>query len=110
MEANKGRWLEVELHRLKGGLLLAHFRPDLAEACFRRAIDVAREQGARMWELRPATSLARLWQDSGRHIEAHDLPAPIRGRFTEGSDAPDLVEAKRLILGLGRRARGRREL
>jgi predicted ATPase len=94
-----GRWLEAELHRLRGELLLALASPDLAEAetGFSRAIGVAREQGAKMWELRAATSLARLWRDQGRHAEAHDLLAPIYGWFTEGFDMPDLRDAKALL-------------
>jgi predicted ATPase len=97
-----GRWLEAELHRLRGELLLALPGPDLAEAeaCFSRAIAVAREQGARLWELRAATSLARLWRDQGRHAETYDLLAPICGWFTEGFDTADLQDAKALLDGL----------
>ena len=64
VERTGGRWIEAELHRLRGELLLALPEPDQpeAEACFRRALAVAREQGAKMWELRAATSLARLWR------------------------------------------------
>ena len=94
-----GRWLEAELHRLRGELLLA--LPELdqaaAEACFRRAVAVAREQGARTWELRAATSLARLWRGPGQAAEARDLLAPVYGWFTEGFDTPDLREAKALL-------------
>ena len=102
VERTGGRWLEAELHRLRGELLLALPEPDPAEAeaCFRRALAVAREQGARMWELRAATSLARLWRDQGRHAEARDLLAPVYGWFTEGFDTPDLQEAR----GAARRA------
>jgi predicted ATPase len=98
-----GRWLEAELHRLRGELLLALPGPDLAEAeaCFSRAIAVAREQGARMWELRAATSLARLWQNKGKCGEARDLLAPVHGWFTEGFDTLDLLEAKALLEALG---------
>ena len=99
VERNGGRWLEAELHRLRGELLLALPEPDpaAAEACFRRAVAVAREQGARMWELRAATSLARLWRDQGEAAEARDLLAPVYGWFTEGFDTPDLVTARRLL-------------
>ena len=59
-----------------------------AEACYQQALAVARDQGARLWELRAATSLARLWRDQGRRAEAHDLLAPVYGWFTEGFDTP----------------------
>jgi predicted ATPase len=97
-----GRWIEAELHRLRGELLLMPAAPDLceAEACFHRALAVAREQGARMWELRTATSLARLWRDQGRQEEAHVRLAPIYGRFTADSHTPDLREAKALLNAL----------
>jgi predicted ATPase len=61
------------------------------------ALAVAREQNARMWELRTATSLARLWDDQGRRSEARDLLAPIFGWFTEGFDTADLKDAKALL-------------
>jgi predicted ATPase len=96
------RWIEAELHRLGGELRLATPEPDQseAEACFRRALAVAHEQQAKLWELRAATSLARLWQDQRRN-EAHDLLAPIYGWFTEGFDTPDLKQAKALLHELG---------
>jgi predicted ATPase len=99
VERTKGRWLEADLHRLRGELLLAVAEPEQpeAEACFRRALAVAREQGAKMWELRAATSLARLWTEQGRRAEAHNLLAPLYGWFTEGFDTPDLKEAKALL-------------
>jgi predicted ATPase len=92
-------WLKAELHRLRGELLLAPPTPDQpeAEACFRQALAVAREQDARMWELRAATSLAQLWRDEGRRAEAHDLLAPVYGWFTEGFDTADLKDAKALL-------------
>ena len=94
-----GRWLEAELHRLRGELLLAVPEVDqaTAEVCFRRAVAVAREQGARTWELRAATSLARLRCSQDRQAEGHDLLAPAYGWFTEGFHTPDLREAKVLI-------------
>ena len=61
---------------------------------------MAREQGTRSFELRAATSLARLWRDQGKHTEARDLLAPIYGWFTEGFDTRDLKEAKALLNGL----------
>ena len=109
------RWIEPELHRLKGELLLALPEADTteAEACFRHAIAIAREHGARMLELRTATSLARLWRESGRTGEARELLAPVYDWFTEGFDTPDLKEAKALLHELasappGSRARSRR--
>jgi predicted ATPase len=68
-----------------------------AEACFRQAIDLARDQDAKLWELRGATSLAGLWGKQGRGAEAYDLLAPIYGWFTEGFDMADLKDAKALL-------------
>jgi predicted ATPase len=80
-------------------LRLALLAPDQheAETCFRQALAVAREQDARMWELRAATSLARLWRNQDKWAEARDLLAPIYGWFREGFDMPDLREAKALL-------------
>jgi predicted ATPase len=100
VEGNGARWLEAELHRLRGELLLALAGPDRgpeAEACFGRALTIAREQAAKMWELRAATSLVRLWAGRGRRQEARNLLAPICGWFAEGCDAPDLQDAKELL-------------
>ena len=93
------RWFKAELQRLKGEALLALSpdRVDEAGACYRQAITVARNQNARLWELRAASSLARLCRDQGRFAEAHDLLAPIYGWFMEGFDTPDLKEAKALL-------------
>jgi predicted ATPase len=68
-----------------------------AEACFQQALDVARRQRAKSWELRAAMSLARLCQQQGKRAEAHALLAPIYGWFTEGFDTADLQEAKVLL-------------
>ncbi|HEV8029084.1 MAG TPA: AAA family ATPase [Stellaceae bacterium] len=90
---------EPELHRLRGAWLAAH-RPERraeAEECHRQAIAVARAQQAKLYELRAATGLARLWRGDGRHGEARDLLAPIYGWFTEGLDAPDLQTARSLL-------------
>lgn len=96
-----GRWFEAELHRVRGELLLVTPARRLAAAAsFRRALTVAREQSARMWELRAATSLARLWRDQNKRTEARDLLAPVYGWFTEGFDTPDLREAKALLIEL----------
>jgi predicted ATPase/class 3 adenylate cyclase len=96
------RWYEPELYRLKGALLL---QPSLAnqmeaESCFHHALDIARHQQAKSFELRAATSLARLWQQQGKRQEAHDLLAPVYHWFTEGFDTADLQEAKALLEAL----------
>jgi predicted ATPase len=67
------------------------------EECFRRALDVSRRQGARMFELRAAVSLARLWRDQERDVEPRDLLAPVYDWFTEGFDTVDLKDAKALL-------------
>jgi predicted ATPase len=92
------RW-DAELYRLKGELLLAHSAEHLAEAeiCFRQALNIARRQQAKSWELRAAISLARLWQQQGKRAAAHELLAPIYGWFTEGFDTADLQAAKALL-------------
>ena len=93
------RWFEAELHRLRGEWLIAHRSGEQAEAeaCFERALVVARRQSAKMWELRAAMSFARLRRNQGRPVEARDLLAPVYERFTEGLDTPDLKEAKALL-------------
>jgi len=91
------RWLAAELNRLKGKLLMrqGHFEP--AEQLYRKALSIAQEQGAKFWELRAATSLARLHCDRRRHSEARDLLGPVYGWFTEGFDTQDLKGAKALL-------------
>jgi class 3 adenylate cyclase/tetratricopeptide (TPR) repeat protein len=94
----------AEIHRLKGCMLLQQGGEDAicrAEACFHQALDIARRQHAKSWELRAATSLARLWQSQGKRQEAHDLLAPVYGWFTEGFDTADLQEAKVFLEELG---------
>jgi predicted ATPase len=92
-------WFEAELHRLRGELLLSLPEPNRteAEACFRRAMAVARGQEAKLWELRAAMSLARLWRDQGRRSECHELLTPVYGWFTEGFDTADLMDTKALL-------------
>jgi predicted ATPase len=87
LEETEEHWCEAELHRLKGELLLSLATPDAseAEACYRLAIAIAQRQGAKMLELRAATSLARLWREQGKCTEAYDLLAPVYGWFTEAS-------------------------
>jgi predicted ATPase len=70
---------------------------EVAEELYRKALSIAREQGAKLWELRAAANLARLRLDQGRPAEARDLLAPVYGWFTEGFDTPDLREAKALL-------------
>ena len=89
---------DSHLHRLDGDLRLATGgTADEAAARYHRALAIAREQGARSFELRVATSLARLWRDQGRRAEARDLLAPVYAWFTEGFDTRDLIEAKALL-------------
>jgi predicted ATPase len=99
VERTGERWFEAELHRLKGGVMLSVRNDSGAEAerCFRRAITVGREQGAKLWELRAAVSLARLWAEQGERRKAYDLLAPVDGRFTEGFDTADLKDARALL-------------
>jgi predicted ATPase len=94
------RWLEAELNRHKGQLLLRQGHSEPAEVLYRRALSIAAEQGARLWQLRASTSLARLRRDQDRRAEARDLLEPVYGWFTEGFDTPDLKEAKALLDGL----------
>ena len=94
---------EAELYRLRGELLLQQ-SPDNsteAESCFQQAITIAQIQSAKSWELRAATSLARLWQQQNKHQEAYDLLSPVYNWFTEGFDTADLKDAKMLLDELG---------
>jgi predicted ATPase len=90
---------EPEVHRFMVDLLLRRnpSAPDRAEVSYRRAIECARSQEAKSWELRATASLARLWRDQGKPAEAHALLAPVYGWFTEGFDTADLKEAKALL-------------
>jgi predicted ATPase len=97
IETTQERWSEAEMHRLRGTLLLSMHERAAAEDSFRLALTVAQQQSAKFWELRAATSLARLWRDQDKRIEARDLLAPIYDWFTEGFDTPVLKEAKALL-------------
>jgi predicted ATPase len=97
VETTQERWAEAEMHRLRGTLLLSMHQRAAAEDSFRLALTVAQQQSAKFWELRAATSLARLWRDQGKRRQAHDLLAPVYGWFTEGLDTPVLQEAKALL-------------
>jgi class 3 adenylate cyclase/predicted ATPase len=100
VEKTKERWLEADLYRHRGKLLLRQGQPEVAEKLYRKALGIAREQEAKMWELRAAVSLARLRSDQDRRTEARDLLVSIYSWFTEGFDTPDLKEAKALLEGL----------
>jgi class 3 adenylate cyclase/predicted ATPase len=99
LEQSGERSIEVEVHQTRGDALRAGgmHRWAEAEACYSRAIEVAREQKAKSWELRAATSLARLWQDQGRRRQAWDVLAQIYDWFTEGFGTRDLQDAKALL-------------
>jgi predicted ATPase len=99
MDTTGARVYAAELYRLTGALLLQQAVPDAAQAetCFHQALDVARHQQAKSWELRTATSLARLWQSQDKRQDAYALLAPVYEWFTEGFDTADLQEAKGLL-------------
>jgi len=97
VEKKGGRWLAAELNRHKGQLLLRQGHSEAAEELYRKALSIATEQEAKLWELRAAASLARLRHDQGRDKEARDILAPVYGWFTEGFDTPDLKEATALL-------------
>ena len=99
-ERNEDRWCSAWLLRVKGELVLLENKPDavaVAEGYFRQALEWARRQGALSWELRAATSLARLWRDQGRTKDARELLAPVYDRFTEGFETADLKATKALL-------------
>jgi len=99
------RWWEVELHRLKGELLVRKAVEDIgrsprrceAETYFRRALDVARRQQAKSLELWAAMSLSRLWRQQGKREAARQLLTPLAGWFTEGVDTADQQEARGVL-------------
>ena len=97
--ASGERGWNAEIHRLCGKLTARLPYPDPAKAAdsFCTALAIAREQGTRGYELRAATSLARLWREQGRRGEARELLAPIYGWFTEGFDTADLRDAGKLL-------------
>jgi predicted ATPase/DNA-binding winged helix-turn-helix (wHTH) protein len=120
VDKNGERFYEAELYRLQGELLLTQeiksqkakgksqklLTPgpqSEAEACFHKAIDIARRQRAKSWELRAVMSLVRLWRQQGKKEEARQMLAEIYGWFTEGFGTADLQEAKALLEALNRR-------
>ena len=99
IERTGARWNEAEVHRLKGELLLNQDASNVvqAEKCFSTAIEISRNQKAKSWELRSATSLAALLAKQGKRDEARAMPADIYNWFTEGFDTADLKDAKALL-------------
>ncbi len=98
-ETTQERWHDAELNRIAGEIALLSPERDVAkaEAYFARALEVAQKQQAKSWELRAATSMARLWRDQGRRPQARKLLAPVYGWFTQGFDTLDLKQAKTLL-------------
>ena len=90
---------DAELARLRGEILLDQDegRTEEPERLFHEALEIARRQEAKGWELRSATSLARLWQRQGKQAEARDVLQPVYGWFTEGFGTRDLKDAKALL-------------
>jgi class 3 adenylate cyclase/tetratricopeptide (TPR) repeat protein len=99
LATTKERWAEADMHRLRGTVLQAA-NEAAAEASYRQALGVAREQNARFWELRAAVDLARLWHRQGKRSEARELLAPVYGWFTEGLDSPSLQDARAVLAEL----------
>ncbi|RDH75615.1 hypothetical protein DVS77_25660 [Mycolicibacterium moriokaense] len=102
VQRNDERLYAAEAYRIRGELFLRQPHPDpaLAENCFGQALGIARGHHTKAWELRAATSMARLWRDRGRGDEAHELLAPIYEWFTEGFDTADLQDAEALLAQL----------
>jgi class 3 adenylate cyclase/predicted ATPase len=98
-EASKESWYDADIHRLAGDIVLLSGEPDTAKAemYFEHALAIARKQQAKSFELRAATSMARLWRDQGKRDEARSLLSPVYGWFTEGFDTTDLRQAKALL-------------
>jgi predicted ATPase len=100
IEAGEERSHYAEVLRLRGWILILRGEPDQAEATLRKAIAVARDQQAKSWELRAATTLARLLANRRDSAEALAVLAPVHGWFTEGRHTKDLKEASRLLADL----------
>jgi len=98
-DANGERWNEAEIVRQRAGARFGAAQPrhDLIEQDLRSAIVIARAQGARLWQLRAAVNLARLWTRQGRAAEAQELLRPIYAEFREGLNSPDLVAAREFL-------------
>jgi predicted ATPase len=95
------RWCEAEIMRLQARFGAPD--PGEATALLQASLALAREQGAKLWELRSATDLAELWRGQGDDAAARDLLAPIYGWFKEGFDTDDLIAARTLLDELGPR-------
>jgi predicted ATPase len=98
VERNGEHWGESELHRIRGHLLLTRGLHDAgqAEACFLKALEVARQQQAKSYQLRAATSLAQLWHRQGKNTEARGVLSEVIGVWPASLDTADLREARRL--------------
>jgi predicted ATPase len=97
LETIDERFEEAELYRLRGHLLSGVGQRTEAETNYRQAMAIAKRQSAKVWELRAAISLARLWIDEGKRHQARDLLDPVYASFTEGHETLDLIEAKALL-------------
>jgi tetratricopeptide (TPR) repeat protein len=102
LESTNERWLEAEIHRVRGQLLTSVQMYAAGEDSYRIALAAAQRQSAKFWELRAAMSMARLWRDQGKRQQAYDLLAPVYGWFTEGFDTLDLKQARTLLIELRR--------
>jgi len=98
-EKHENHHNRAEIHRLRGELVLrqSHFNSAEARSCFERALEIARQQSAKSWELRATMSLARLLAKQGHRDEARTMLADIYNWFTEGFDTADLKDAKMLL-------------
>jgi predicted ATPase len=97
IERTEAQYAEADVYRLRGDILNITGDRAAAEQSYHQALAVAERQSAKLFELRAATNLARLWCDLGKRTEAHDLLAPIYAWFTEGFDTPVLQDAKALL-------------
>jgi predicted ATPase len=99
-ETAEGGYL-AEVYRVRGELLLKQGDAAAAEQALQKAIDYARNQRTKSFELRAATSLARLLKSAGRGAEARAALQPVYDWFTEGHNTADLVDARTLLCGIG---------
>jgi predicted ATPase len=97
IERTAAQYAEADVYRLRGDIPNIMGDRAAAEQSYHQALAVAERQSAKLFELRAATNLARLWCDQGKRTEAHDLLAPIYAWFTEGFDTPVLQDAKALL-------------